>query len=334
MSLGSSGVSAGPHCAAEPGGEEGRRGNSGSRAGRSGSSRPPPAPAAIPSRRLGGVRSPVGHTDGVSARTWESFIILASELRPAMPMGRNSHLPWSEGWAGAVTLPFSMGGGVPGWDSQPGWTAEDSAQPCHGHAERPRWSKKPFSCLASAFDAPVQLVATGDPQAEPWPGRQQGQGQDKPIPRAEPLAAAGGRRRGLSPSFNSCPQWLRGSRGDLPVCARCWGQRGGSVAVPAAGLLLSEGLRVPSAAAGPHGRYCSMTDAAVSKNPEKKKGRKSEPLPRKPGGSHLLCRVLTKPGSPAAPDWGRPGDKRTGWKPRAVISPESLQPPTAVSAPF
>lgn len=243
-----------------------------------------------------------------------------------------SSLERGTGWSGDPAVQHR--GRVPMWDSQPGWTAEDSAQPCHGRAERPRWSKKPFSCLASAFDAPVQLVATGDPRTEPWPGRQQGQGQDKPIPGAEPLAAAGGRRRGLSPSFNSCPRWLRGSLGALPVCARCWGQRGGSVAVPDAGLLLGEGLQVPSAAAGPHGRYCSMTDAAVSKNPEKKKGRKKEPLPRKPGGSHLLCPVLTKPGSPSAPDWGGPGDKRTGWKPRAVISPESLQPPTAVSAPF
>lgn len=160
-------------------------------------------------------------------------------------------------------------------------------------------------------------------------------GQDKPIPGAEPLAAAGGRWRGLSPpSFNSCPRWLRGSLGALPVCARCWGQRGGSVAAPAAGLLLGKGFRVPSAAAGLRGRYCWMTDAAVSNNPERKKGRKKEPPPRKLGGSHLLCHVLTKPGSPAAPDWGGPGDKRMGWKPGAVISPESLQPPTAVSAPF
>lgn len=47
-----------------------------------------------------------------------------------------------------------------------------------------------------------------------------------------------------------------------------------------------------------------MTDAAVSKNPARKKGRKSESLPRKPGGSRLLRHVPTKPGSPAAPDWG------------------------------
>lgn len=173
------------------------------------------------------------------------------------------------------------------------------------------------------------------PRAEPRRGRQRGQGQDKPIPGAELLAAAGGRRRGLSPlSFTLRPQRPPSCWAPSRYVPGAGGSKGAWGAALAAGLVLGKGLRVPSAAAGPRGRYCWMTDAAVSENPARKKGRKSESPPRKPEGSHLLRRVPTKPGSPAAPDWGGPGDKRTGWEPGAAISPEALQPPAAASASF
>ena len=194
---------------------------------RGGAGRLPPSPP----NALVGCEAP-RDAQTVSGRgTGEIVLVLASELTAAVPVGC---------WGGGPGCPAVRGGlqlwprgsawvgwGVPLRDLQPGWTRGRLSLA----VQRPHRSKNPFSsCLAAALHAPAQLVATG---AEPWPGGQRGQGQDKPIPGAE-LAAAGGRRRGLSPlSFNSWPRWFHRSLGALPARAQCWGQRGGSAAAAA-----------------------------------------------------------------------------------------------------
>lgn len=68
--------------------------------------------------------------------------------------------------------------------------------------------------------------------------------------------------------------------------------------------------------------HCSVTDAAVSKNHEGKKGGEEEgeeeSLRGDARGSCRLCRVLSKPGL------GRPGDERTRWLPGAAMSPDPV----------
>lgn len=63
--------------------------------------------------------------------------------------------------------------------------------------------------------------------------------------------------------------------------------------------------------------HCSVTDAAVSKNHEGKKGgEEEESLRGDARGRCRLCRVPSKPGS------GGPGAERTRWLPGAVMSPD------------
>lgn len=94
--------------------------------GGSDSCRPPLAPTTIPSQRLGGVRSPAGHTDTgrrasptwgrVGAGTWESFIVVdrkradACDARGVLGGGKVPSPPRrGKGWSGDPAVRRGLG---------------------------------------------------------------------------------------------------------------------------------------------------------------------------------------------------------------------------------